>query len=582
MTSERIATLHVQLDAQTAKFQREIGNASRKVERETDKMRRSVQTTSNRISSMGAALGGVRGALAAGLGTAGIVNFGRQALDAADRIDKLSISTGLSVVTLQRLRFAAEQTGAGADFVSNGFQRFNRRLGEFRNSGAGPAKGALEALGLAGEIASGEIGTTEEALRMVMEHLAEMPDKSQQAAAAAKLFGDDAGPGMVKLLSEGIEGINAYGDRLETLGGVMDRETIAKSVAAKDRMNELFTVLETRGVAAVGQFAPVIEATGTLLLEFINLLGQAVSAMDALDRTANENLGALGRLWALPMTGVLGILPREQIDGARATGGPVTGGKTYLVGERGPELFQPSASGTVIPNNRLREQLGRAQVGTRSDASAVLREVLAGLSGVAIAAQGASSATRALTRQRAEEIDLQGQMIEALPQAADAVLGLARSSGSAAEKMLAIASLVLQGLNGQGAFGQILGPLANIAGSAISGAFGGSSFAPGLSFGSGLGSSGVTAFAKGGVVSSPTTFPVASGGLGIMGEAGPEAIMPLQRGPGGRLGVAAATGPAQITVNVTGVTDADSFVRSEPQIARSMARAQRMSGRRYD
>jgi hypothetical protein len=39
--------------------------------------------------------------------------------------------------------------------------------------------------------------------------------------------------------------------------------------------------------------------------------------------------------------------------GARADGGPVTGGKAYLVGERGPEIVVPGASGTVIPNHAL-------------------------------------------------------------------------------------------------------------------------------------------------------------------------------------------------------------------------------------
>lgn len=40
------------------------------------------------------------------------------------------------------------------------------------------------------------------------------------------------------------------------------------------------------------------------------------------------------------------------IDGARAAGGPVSAGKNYLVGERGPEIFSPSSSGSIIPNNR--------------------------------------------------------------------------------------------------------------------------------------------------------------------------------------------------------------------------------------
>ena len=48
--------------------------------------------------------------------------------------------------------------------------------------------------------------------------------------------------------------------------------------------------------------------------------------------------------------------------------------------------------------------------------------------------------------------------------------------------------------------------------------------------------SGITPFAKGGVVNSPTIFPFANG-TGLMGEDGPEAIMPLKRGRDGKLGV---------------------------------------------
>ena len=50
---------------------------------------------------------------------------------------------------------------------------------------------------------------------------------------------------------------------------------------------------------------------------------------------------------ALGITGFLSGL------GMKAGGGPVTGGTPYIVGERGPELFVPSATGSIIPNNRL-------------------------------------------------------------------------------------------------------------------------------------------------------------------------------------------------------------------------------------
>jgi phage-related minor tail protein len=51
------------------------------------------------------------------------------------------------------------------------------------------------------------------------------------------------------------------------------------------------------------------------------------------------------------------------------------------------------------------------------------------------------------------------------------------------------------------------------------------------------GGSQIEAYADGGVVGSPTTFPMAGGKTGLMGEAGPEAIMPLKRGANGKLGV---------------------------------------------
>ncbi|HEX8167779.1 MAG TPA: phage tail tape measure protein [Beijerinckiaceae bacterium] len=83
----------------------------------------------------------------------------------------------------------------------------------------------------------------------------------------------------------------------------------------------------------------------------------------------------------------------------------------------------------------------------------------------------------------------------------------------------------------------------------------------------------VMPFAKGGVVAAPTYFPLARG-LGLMGEAGSEAVMPLARGPDGRLGVAAGGGtrPVQVTVNIA-TPDADSFRRSEAQVAAALARA---------
>jgi hypothetical protein len=68
----------------------------------------------------------------------------------------------------------------------------------------------------------------------------------------------------------------------------------------------------------------------------------------------------------------------------------------------------------------------------------------------------------------------------------------------------------------------------------------------------------LTAFAQGGVVNRPTLFPFAKG-VGLMGEAGPEAILPLRRGKGGRLGVEmsgdGAAPAAQMSTRIINVLD---------------------------
>jgi phage-related minor tail protein len=84
-------------------------------------------------------------------------------------------------------------------------------------------------------------------------------------------------------------------------------------------------------------------------------------------------------------------------------------------------------------------------------------------------------------------------------------------------------------------------------------------------------SSRITPFATGGVVNGATLFPM-SAGLGLMGEAGPEAIMPLARGRDGKLGIRASDQrPLSITMNIS-TPDAESFRRSGSQVSASLLR----------
>lgn len=132
-------------------------------------------------------------------------------------------------------------------------------------------------------------------------------------------------------------------------------------------------------------------------------------------------------------------------------------------------------------------------------------------------------------------------------------------------------ALSLSKMTLQAAFKPLESGLGDIFSNLLSGgAGGGQAFAKGGVFQGGI----PTPFASGGVIQSPIAFPLGGGQTGIAGERGAEAIMPLARGPDGRLGIASLGGgtPMNITFNVQ-ASDADSFARSESQISALLSRA---------
>jgi len=107
----------------------------------------------------------------------------------------------------------------------------------------------------------------------------------------------------------------------------------------------------------------------------------------------------------------------------------------------------------------------------------------------------------------------------------------------------------------------------------IGNAFAGLFSAFGLADGGVVAGGAIKPFAQGGVFNSPTVFPLARG-LGLLGEAGAEAVMPLARGSDGKLGVRSDGGGQAVTVNFNiSSPDADSFRKSETQVTAMLARA---------
>lgn len=134
-------------------------------------------------------------------------------------------------------------------------------------------------------------------------------------------------------------------------------------------------------------------------------------------------------------------------------------------------------------------------------------------------------------------------IVNAFNQAEDAIVEFAKTGKFSFRDF---ASSVIEDLLRIAVRSWILGPIANAMGLSLGGGGGGLlANANGNAFDRGR----VVPFATGGIVDRPTFFPMSGGTTGLMGEAGPEAIMPLTR-IGGRLGVQSQGGGGQVAVRV--------------------------------
>jgi len=61
----------------------------------------------------------------------------------------------------------------------------------------------------------------------------------------------------------------------------------------------------------------------------------------------------------------------QDLGGFLADGGPANANTPYVVGERGPELFVPKSSGTVIPNNQINNMMGSSTTVTNNYINAI-------------------------------------------------------------------------------------------------------------------------------------------------------------------------------------------------------------------
>jgi hypothetical protein len=164
----------------------------------------------------------------------------------------------------------------------------------------------------------------------------------------------------VSLFNDLRAAVEATSDGVDSLGESTDKIT-EKTKTLAEALQEL---KETGEKVKEGLGEAAVRGVKSLEDALVDVTMGAASAKDAFKNMAKSIIADLIRIQiqqsiTKPLAAAMGsgnflqTIGSAIFGGARANGGSVSAGKSYLVGERGAEMFVPNSSGSIVPNNKL-------------------------------------------------------------------------------------------------------------------------------------------------------------------------------------------------------------------------------------
>lgn len=240
-----------------------------------DKTGGAFKSIEGNLKSVTKLAGAFTGLLAAG----GIASAGKQAIDAADKIQKLGIRLGASTEALSEYRHVAELSGVTFETFTMGLQRSTRRIAEAA-AGSGEAKKALKELG----ISAVELNKLrpEQQFEILAEALNSVDVEADKVRLAMKLF-DSEGVALLQTMTEGAEGIRGMRDEARALGLTLSQEQADGAAAANDALTRLGAqyngLIQQLAVALAPTLEIVVGMFSDAMPTAISWTSRAVSAM---------------------------------------------------------------------------------------------------------------------------------------------------------------------------------------------------------------------------------------------------------------------------------------------------------------
>ncbi|HOX55211.1 MAG TPA: hypothetical protein PLC32_07190 [Candidatus Omnitrophota bacterium] len=551
-----LGSLNVLLSADTAQFSSAMEKAAYTAEKNLNKIGLKSKISSAAIIT---AITAISTAIAVSI---------KKTIDYADELVKTSQSLGIPVEALSKLKYAADLSGVSFDELKSAVVKMGKATSENASF--------FKALGVEINNTDGSVRNSYDILSDLSEVISRMPDGIDKTNIIIKLFGKNAA-NLVPLLNSGKKGLKELASEAEKLGIVIDSNTALAAENFNDNMERLASVSKglitsftsgiiptlanlTEGISgsaeALASFRQAGQDVATILVTLVNtgtiLAGIFLTIVDTLTTAATQiyllstgkfkeamNVGGAyledqKKRWENIITGITknwNALIDTTIEGSSNT-------------NRGISDVSDS-----IENLNKKQEEGRALTESLRTAQEKYDDEIAKYNALRKDNIITEETYERAVKKARETLD---KSTESTSKLKDAARDLGFTFQSAFEdallegkKLSEVLSSLLQDIERIIIRKAITEPLAN----AIGDFFSPASTTP-SAHGNIFSGNRLIPFLNGGLINRPTLFPMANGGLGLAGEAGDEAIMPLFRGSNGDLGVKSNGGGGGVEINI--------------------------------
>lgn len=223
----------------------------------------------NALKSTAKELGAV---MAGAFAVSEIIEFTRETLDALPAIGDVADAAGVTAESLQRLRFAFENSGSDAATLDGGLLKLSKNIGEAAK-GNDDLRKTFAGLGVSLRDSAGRLRTADDVLLDVADGLAGVTEPAKRAEIATALLGL-SGQKLIPGLKGGAGALGELGDEAERLGIVVGRDAIDAVGAVDDRIKNVSASFTGAARNLVVSFLPAIEAVA----EGFALIARAANA----------------------------------------------------------------------------------------------------------------------------------------------------------------------------------------------------------------------------------------------------------------------------------------------------------------